>query len=262
VVIDFAQMTPGQMPPGLVAAMRGLAVARGQPPAPGRSATYGQWPNEQGGGEPQGSLVGEHVVRANYAPEIRFTLGPNQDFLAPLRLASDARTPGGAVQLGWNMVPNATGYVASVLGGGQDTVVAWTSAETQVMPFALPDFIPPAEAQRLVQSHALLGPQVTACAVPKEVSDAAQHAMVQLVAYGPEANFVYPPRPSDPKAAWNRQWAVKVRYRSATGGLLGMAMPGYAGAEDSGDEPSSQPPPEHRRPRMPGGLGGFGLPGF
>jgi len=53
---------------------------------------------------------------------------------------------------------------------------------------------------------------------------AAPQAMVQLAAYGGEANFVYPPRPADPKTPWNQQWQVKVRYRSATSAILGMDM--------------------------------------
>jgi hypothetical protein len=64
------------------------------------------------------------------------------------------------------------------------------------------------------------------------------------VAYGREANFVYPPRPGDPKVAWNQQWQMKVRYRSATGGMLGMTMPGMDGGDDEDN-------PRRRGPRGP-----------
>ena len=76
----------------------------------------------------------------------------------------------------------------------------------------------------------------------------APSAITQLVAYGGEANFVYPPRPQDPKVTWNQQWVVKVRYRSVTSSMLGMEEMG--GMDGGDDEPSP-------RPRMP-----FGIPRF
>jgi hypothetical protein len=255
-VIDVSQVnagqTPGgQIPPGVAAMMKGLSVARGQPPSPSRSATYAAWPNAEARATApsDGTLVGEHTVRGNYIPDIHFILRQDQDFLAPLELTTNARGPAGAVRLAWRPVPYATGYIAGVIGGGQDTMVAWTSAEAQTSPFALPDYVPPAEAARLVREHGLMGPQATSCTVPKEVVDAAPHAMLQMVAYGPEADFADPPRPSNPKAPWNRQWTVKVRYRSATGGMLGMAMP--SGGEGGG---------ERHRGMMPGM--GMPTPGF
>jgi hypothetical protein len=255
VVIDFSQIKPGQIPPGMAAMMKGLTVARGQPPSPSRSATYGEWPNAQArtAVPSDATLAGEHTVRGNYIPDIHFILRQDQDFLAPLELTTNARGPAGAVQLAWRAVPFATGYIAGVIGGGQDTVVAWTSADAQTSPFALPDYVPPAEAARLVREHGLLSPQITSCTVPKEVVDAAPHAMLQMVAYGPEADFSDPPRPTNPKTPWNRQWTVKVRYRSATGGMLGMAMPGGRMGEGG-------PGGEQRGERHRGMMHGMGLP--
>jgi hypothetical protein len=43
---------------------------------------------------------------------------------------------------------------------------------------------------------------------------AAPNAMLRMIAYGEEANFAYPPRPKDPKAPWNPEWAAKVRVKS------------------------------------------------
>jgi len=265
VVIDFAKLTSGQIPPGLQGLGRGLGVSPMQPPSPSRDATYGEWPNAQARASvpPQGSLMGEHAVRGDYSPDIRFSLSADQDFLAPIGLTTNDRTGAGAVQLGWNAVPRATGYFASVMGGDQNQVVLWTSAASQSSAFAAPDYLPAAEAARLVAAKALLAPQTTRCAVPKEVADAAPHAIVQLVAYGPEANFVHPPRPSDPKAPWNKQWQAKVRYRSSTGGMLGMTMPGMA--EDEGSSRGGQQAPEERRGGFMRGLGGamgVPIPGF
>ena len=272
-VIDFAQMTPeklsaGQLPPGIAAMMRGFDAPRMRPPSPSRNATYGDWPNAESRASipGEGSLVGQHVVTGDYSPEIHFTLAPNQDFLGPLNLATNAKLPSGAVQLGWNAVPGALGYVASMIGGGQqDTAVMWVSSETQAAAFALPDYLPPGDISRLVAAKALMGPEVTSCAVPQEAASAVQGGLVQLVAYGREADFSSPPRPSDPKVAWNRQWEVKVRYRSATGGLLGQAMPqmggrGFPGGEAEGRPPPGQSPqdaPGARRRGILNGLGGL-----
>ena len=216
-------------------------------------------------------------MQGNYSPTIKFSLTPAQDFLGPLNLTTNAKNPSGSGQLAWGPVSGAQAYVASAVGGGQnETVVLWSSSETQAAAFALPDYISPGDISRLVASRGLMGPQTTSCTVPKEVVDAAPQALVQMVAYGGEANFVYPPRPQDPKVAWNQEWTVKVRYRSATGGLLGMAMPGMAGrGDDQGSQrrgadrgAQSQQPPQQpedpaaaRRKAIMKGLGGMlGLP--
>jgi hypothetical protein len=203
----------------------------------------------------EGSLVGAHTIHGDYSPEIKFSLTGAQDFLGPLVLTTNTKTPGGPAQLGWAPVSGAQAYAAVVIGasregqrGGAPTVVLWTSSESQAAAFALPDYIAPADLARGVASHALMGPETTSCAVPKEVVDAAPQGFLQMVAYGGEANFVYPPRPTDPKVAWNQQWQVKVRYRSATGGLLGMTMPGGRGGYGGGGGPAggdqAQAPPQ------------------
>ncbi|MFN3583599.1 hypothetical protein [Phenylobacterium sp.] len=277
VVIDMAQMAAGKVPAGMAALSKGLDIRPMQPPSPARNKTYGEWPNERARTQVQGasSLAGEHVVRGNYSPEIRFSLTPDQDFLGPLNLTTNDKAPAGFGRLGWNAVPHARAYLATAIGGQEETMVLWTSSEVQASAFSMPDYISDRDVARLVASRALMGPQTTTCSVPKEVLDAAPQAMVQLVAYGDEANFVYPPRPQDPKVDWNQEWQVKVRYRSATGGMLGMAMPGMddPGDEDDGpraqrpaqdpraQDPRAQDPKAKRRNQMLKGLGGaLGVP--
>ncbi len=271
VVIDFAQMAEGKLPAGM-AAFKGSDYRPMHPPSPGRNRTYGEWPNEKTRTPvpPEGSLVGEHTVRGNYSPEIHFTLAEDQDFLAPLTLTTNQKAPGGWVDLGWDLVPNAQAYYATAMGGDGETMAMWSSSATQAAAFVMPDYLSPSDLTRLVAAKALMSPATRACAVPKEFLDAAPQAITQLVAYGGEANFVYPPRPKDPKVAWNQQWAVKVRYRSATGGILGMEMPGFGGEEaqpDRGGRRGRQPPPP-RQERPPsagdilkkGILGGLPFP--
>jgi hypothetical protein len=148
------------------------------------------------------------------------------------------------------LVGNAQAYLATAIGGGNDTVVMWTSSDLQSAAFVMPDYLSNGEISRLVANKALMGPTTRTCDVPKEVMDAMPQGLVQMVAYGGEQNFAYPPRPQDPKVPWNIQWEVKVRYRSATGGLLGMAMPQMGGRggmpqqSQGGQQPSPQQPPQ------------------
>ncbi|WP_068878673.1 hypothetical protein [Phenylobacterium sp. CCH9-H3] len=250
-VIDFAKMASGQQNPATL--FKGIDYRPMQPPSVQRNRTYGEWPNEKTRDlvPSNGSLVGAHTIRGNYSPEINFTLEEDQDFLGPINLTTNAKAPGGWVNLGWNLVGNAQAYYATAMGGDGDTVVMWTSSETQAAGFSNPDFLSQSDINRLVANKTLMGPAQKTCAVPKEVLDAAPSAIAQLVAYGGEANFVYPPRPQDPKVTWNQQWAVKVRYRSATGGILGQEMPNMGGGGRGGragmpgapaQQPQQQPP--------------------
>ena len=261
VVIDFSQMTPanlaaGKMPAGLEMLSKGLVMNRMQPPSASRYASYGDWPNAQARTTVPGtgSLVGAHTIHGDYSPEIKFSLNPDQDFLGPLVLTTNTKTPGGPAQLGWGAVSGAKAYTAMVIGasgagrggggGGDATVVLWSSSEAGGGGFAIPDYLSPGDLARGVETHALMGPETTSCLVPKEVVDAAPQGFLQMAAYGQEANFVYPERPKDPKIAWNRQWEVKVRYRSATSGLLGMTMPSMGGRATAarGGYPGQAPP--------------------
>jgi hypothetical protein len=141
----------------------------------------------------------------------------------------------------------------------------WSSSEVQSLLFALPDYLRPTDVSRLLANKALMAPTQTSCTVPREVIEAAPQSMYQFVAYGGESDFSYPPRPADPKVAWNIEWTVKVRYRSATGGMLGMENPYGAvmGGEEAGDRPASdsgRPPAKPKKPKGTDILRGLGVP--
>ncbi|WP_312167060.1 hypothetical protein [Phenylobacterium sp.] len=271
VVIDFAKVAAGQVPAGL----QSLAATFGspmQPPAPGRSTTYGEWPNEKTRTTVpgNGSLVGDHLIRGNYTPDIKFALAAEQDFLGPLNLTRNLVNPSGSGQLAWNALGNARGYLAVAMGASADeTVVLWSSSQVQASAFALPDYLSNGDIQRLVASKALMAPTTTSCTIPVEVVKAAPQAMVQLAAYGGETNISYPPRPADPKTAWNIDWTLKVRYKSQTGGMLGMQTPGAMGmADDDADggdqrgDPQGQGGQKSKSPFGAPGVGGTILKGL
>jgi len=255
-VIDFAALGSAQGAQQFAGMMKGLAISQMQPPSAARNTTYGEWPNSQTTNTsvpPTGSLVGPHVVKGDYTPDINFTLGPDQDFLPPFILTTNQKNPSGSASLAWQPMAGARGFFAGMFGAaGGDQVVMWTSSQAQASAFGLPQYLSDGEISRLVASHVLMAPDQTQCVIPLEAMQAAGKAGVfTLTAYGGETNFAYPERPPAPKP-WHIDWTVKVRYRSATGGLVGMNLGGH-GAQSQPGQPQKPAP----RP----GIGSF-IPGM
>ncbi|MFL6862970.1 MAG: hypothetical protein ACJ8DZ_08215 [Allosphingosinicella sp.] len=254
VVFDFAAISAGHVPP----AFANSAYRPELPPSPARFPSYGEWPNERGRTNvpATGSLVGEHVVHGNYSPEIRFTLGAGQDFLAPVTLVSQAPSPTGAVPVVWRPVPGARAWFATAMGaaGNGDTVM-WTSSETQAAPMM--DYMPDGEIARLVQSRVLMPAAADRCTVPAEVAHAGQGSMFTLTALGGEANFSHPVRPARAPAGWRPDWLVKLRIKSTYMGLLGMDMNAMMRGE-SGDRSEQGEGDQPRKKKKRGLLDGLG----
>ncbi|MBX3663863.1 MAG: hypothetical protein KF804_15535 [Burkholderiales bacterium] len=237
-VIDFAKVAEGQIPPGLVG--RRINVQRG--PSQARSRTYGEWPNTRDSTRipADGSLRGEHAVRGNYSPDIRFTLTEKYDFMEPVKLAQ-RRGGGGGINLTWDGVANAQGYFASAMGSreGSEDVVFWSSSASREFGELLMTWQAPAEVARLVREKVVLPPSTTECTVPSQFVAAAPSAFLRFIAYGEEANFAHPPRPQDPKTPWSPDWAVKVRLKSTASALLGEDGGMGGGGSRAGGAPAS-----------------------
>lgn len=253
VVIDFASMGTQEA----ASAFRSRNVSRPSGPAFGRNRTYGDWPNRENSTAipQQASLVGDHTVSGNYAPEIRFSVGDRHDFLAPVAFDPVSKTQAGAFRVSWQSIPNALGYFATAMGQGdnQNDVVMWSSSEVQEMGHTLMDYLPPREVERLVRERVVMAPQTTECAVPAGIFKG-EGAMFNFIAYGDELNVVHPPRPKNPKQTWEQQYAVKVRLKStgmtmlAEGGMDGGGrgnrrgeMPAQEGGRDAPAQPSRAP---------------------
>ncbi len=243
-VVDLAGMAPGKA--GRLAS--GLQPAAMSPPSPHRHASYGEWPNADGRTSipAPGSLVGEHVVRGNYTPELRFSLAAADDFLDPLQPTSTSLASG-AVKVSWPAVGRARGTFAAVMGAAQDgTIVMWTSSKARLAGMMLPDYLAPAEVARLLAAGALLSPQTTECTVPADVIKAGGMTL-QMTAFGPETNLRSP--------STSGRWAVKVRSRSSHMGML-LAPAGASGAEAAGQEAATPSKKPSRRRGLLKGLGG------
>jgi hypothetical protein len=75
--------------------------------------------------------------------------------------------------------------------------------------------------------------------------------MVNLQAYGPQADFAYPPRPADTKKPWNPEWIARVRFRSST--MLVPGMEGMGGMDGmSSTEAQSGADAKPRKPKCKG----------
>lgn len=254
IVIDFAKVANGQMPPGLFSAK----VPNETGPTPENSRTYGTWPNGKGSKtiSAQSSLIGQHRIAGNYSPEIAF--GLNQDFMAGLKVrATDGAA--GATQLSWNGLNEATGYYAWAMGGkdmggsgkGGD-MVWWSSSASREFGGGLWDWLSPDTVARLIGQKIVMPATQTSCTVPVEVRQQAGETMMGFVyAYGPEANFAFPARPANPKTPWKPEWTAKVRYRSMSNFMTGMPdMPDMSGmGMDDEDEDAPRRPGKKARPK-------------
>lgn len=232
-VIDFAKVAQGQVPQGLFG--RRINLQRG--PAQSRSRTYGDWPNQRDSTRvaADGSLRGDHAVKGNYSPDIRFSLSEKYDFMEPVSLAM-RKSGGGGMNVSWNGVANALGYFATAMGGGREgseDVVFWSSSNSREFGELLMTWLPPSEVARLIREKVVLPASTTECTVPAQFVAAAPSAFVRFIAYGEEANFVHPPRPQDPRAVWNQEWAVKVRLKSTASSILGEEGMGGGGTPRS-----------------------------
>jgi hypothetical protein len=261
VIIDFAKLAAGQVPPDLFAS----TVIRDFGPTMANSRTYGHWPAEDGKSvKGDSSIIGAHRIAGNYAPEIAFTT--SQEFLDPIKASF---VDGKAVPVRWNAVPRATGYFLWAFGvKGENPeqptdLVWWSSSASRDFGGGLTDWLSPGEVGRQITRKTVMPPTTTNCTIPAEVRrDAPQFLMGNLYAYGPEENFAYPPRPADAKARWDLIWTARVRHRSSTSFMVGGPdMGAMAGGQDEGSDEKPKDKPKCKK-GLGGLLGGaLGVPG-
>ncbi|MGD9903909.1 MAG: hypothetical protein AB7U83_10595 [Vicinamibacterales bacterium] len=228
VVLTFDKLMRGENDPELQA-LEGAVSARGvRTPSPGNSKTYGDWPHPDRKGKNRdlealfrspATLAGLHVVEGTYTPKIEFTLPADKTFMEPVRYTSTAVQASGAIALSWGATARATGYSIGVMapekvGDDSANIVMWSSADRPAT-FVVMQDLTPAEVNRLIGLKAVLPPSTTDCAVPAEVVKATRDgSMLMFTAFGDEATFIHPPRPADPKIAWDQEWFSRVNFKS------------------------------------------------
>ncbi|OYD49795.1 hypothetical protein [Acidovorax kalamii] len=226
-VIDLARAKPSDY----AQAFAGRAVPdRGPRVGP----AYALYPNErnQVSLSRDSSVVGEHQVRGDGVPaSMKFTLGAAQDLMPAIDLRTSGK-PQDSMGTSWQPVRNARAYYLHAMSQSGDDLIMWSSAETPDTGMGLFDYLSPATIDRWLKERVLLQPETTQCAIPQGIfagggRDATP--MLRMMAYGGESHIVHPPRPADPKAAWEPEWSVRVRVKSHTMAMLGEEMQGQRG---------------------------------
>jgi hypothetical protein len=194
------------------------------------------------------SLAGEHAFTGEGVPEsFKFTLPPAQDIMPPIALQQSQVD--GVTQLSWQPLPTARGYFIAAMGGSGDEsgegaeMTLWTSSELPDSGFGLVDYQTNKSVDQWLKEKVLLAPTATRCDVPKGIfGDGTEPAgaMLRMIAYGTELNLAHPPRPADPKLAWEPDWALKIRVKSVAMSMLGMPSMGDGGTAEDGATAGSE----------------------
>ena len=248
-IIDLARANPADF--GTAFAGR-FAPDRGARVGPG----FVLFPNERNrvSLSRESSLVGDHQIQGDgVPPSFKFTLGAAQDVMPAIELQSSG-TPKDSIALNWRSVNQARAYFLHAMGTvGENDMVMWSSSDTPDSGMGLFDYLPNATIDRWIKDKVLLTPETTQCAIPRGIFAAKDAGagrrgdsggMLRMIAYGSESNFAYPPRPADPKAVWEPDWAVRVRVKSSTMAMLGEEPSGGRAARSSrGSAPSGNAPP-------------------
>jgi len=223
---------------------------------------YVTWPNEKNrqNVSNDASTIGEHVMTGERIPEsLKFQLENNQDFMPKISLRSAGNLDSG-ITWNWQSISQARGYFMQAFGQQGDATVIWSSAETADAGSGIIDYLPPTTVDKWIKEKVLLAPQVTSCAMPKGIFEAAKGrneggsgGMLRMVAFGPETHFVYPPKPANPKTPWDPEWNVRVRVKSTTMTPIGMDM---SGMDEQDDEDNNDGKPKKKKNLLKNIFGG------
>jgi hypothetical protein len=126
----------------------------------------------------------------------------------------------------------------------------WSSSEVAGAGSELLNYLTGSHVDKWLKQKVLLPTSTTDCTVPKGIfagsggADAQRGGMggmgmLTMIAYGPETNIAWPPRPSNPKTPWNPEWNVRVRTKSTASALLGMDL---GGMQQDNDQPQKKKP--------------------
>jgi hypothetical protein len=235
-VVDFSKAAPEEW--GRFMAGR-FAPDRGAKAVPGRSV----WPNEQDKQRvpKDASLLGAHEVTGEGVPPgLKFALGDVYNFMPKVNM-NTMGDPKASVTVGWQFVANAGGYFLTAMAArGQDEMIIWSSSDQPDPGWGLMDYVAPAQVKKLIGEKVVLAPSVDHCAIPAGIFGEANGAMVRMIAYGPELNVAHPPRPANPKAPWEPDWAARVRIKSTGMTMLGMDGRGGRGSRAEGAPPQQE----------------------
>ncbi len=252
-----SKVRPGQPRIIKVKASAGVVDVRGQL-APGlfvpdhdidAGPAYALWPNRKNSKRvpEQSSLVGQHRITGSGVPEsLHFELGRNADFMPKILLSSRGELAD-SIALEWQPVERSRAYfLHAVAMQDEHSIVVWSSAEIAGAGHELLDYVGGADVDRWLKQKVLLPAAKTRCDVPKGIfqpqgANRQGMAALSMIAYGPETNIAWPPKPADPKRPWDPEWNVRIRTKSTATAMLGIR---FAGSTERADQDGGKPQPE------------------
>lgn len=248
--------TDGSMAPGLFVPDRDIDA----------TPAYAVWPNRKNTKRvsDDSSMVGAHSIVGDGVPEsLKFDLDQNADFMPRIALRSSGG-PEDAIAVNWQPVDRARAYFLSAVGAkSEHEFVTWSSSEAAGAGMELMNYLTGSSIDKWLKQKVLLPTSATSCTVPQGIFASGTGAgaqqggmggmgMLSMIAYGPETNIAWPPKPANPKTPWNPEWNVRVRTKSTASALLGMDM----GDMQQGDDPQQPKKKRGVRGLLNGILGG------
>ena len=225
-VIDTDKMAPAEF--DKVFAGRGPSPQ--YPPRPRKGWIYADWPNKKNRVEApkESSLQGEHFVHGNYMPDVKFSIDPRHDFMAPVEFTSVKGGLSESIRFQWREVPTAIGYFAQAMAHNEKTgeTIFWSSSEIPDIGFGLLDYLSSGDVRRFIKEKVVMDPKTTSCTIPRGIFKDTGGSALQLIGYGEDLFAEYPPKPKDPKEPWNLIWSARVRLKTT-----GMTMLAEAGEQ-------------------------------
>ena len=232
----------GAIAPGLFVPDRDIDV----------NPSYALWPNQKNSrrvGE-RASMVGQHrITGAGVPASLQFELGQNADFMPKIALQTRGEMTD-SIGVSWQPVDRAKAYFLNAMAMQDErNFTVWSSAEVPGAGHELVNYLTGSYIDKWLKQKVLLAPGTTSCAIPQGIfksTGKGEHggmASLNMIAYGPETNLVWPPKPTDPKQPWDPEWNVRVRTKATTVAMLGMDLGEMGGMPtDDGDEAGKQDP--------------------
>ena len=212
--------------------------------------TYALWPNRKNGKRlaERSSLVGQHRITGEGVPEsLQFELGRNADFMPKIALSNNGGLAD-SIALNWQPVERSRAYFINAMAMQDDhNFVVWSSSEVAGAGHELLDYLTGSYIDKWLKQKVLLPATTTRCAIPKGIFQPTNTdrqrsaASLNMVAYGPETNIAWPPKPSDSKQPWHPEWNVRVRTKSTATTMLGIDFKGRTAqpSDDGKQEPAA-----------------------
>ena len=222
----------GNLAPGLFVPDRDIDV----------NPNYALWPNQKNSKRvsDRSSMVGQHRITGDGVPaSLQFELGRNADFMPKIALESKGELTD-SIQLQWRSVDRSRGYFLQAMAMQDErNFVMWSSSEVAGAGYELLNYLTGSSIDKWIKQKVLLAPTATRCSIPQGIFKPAGKgakdeavAALNMIAYGPETNVVWPERPADPKQPWKPEWNVRVRTKSTTTAMLGIDLGDMGGMDD------------------------------